>query len=116
MISSIIALGYNDRVGTPSDTPAFVRALRIAVLSRAYAANINHALFHGRPPRLRRRDLAVLTFEDDEDLHCRTASAAGCGDPCSFRDVSSDMSIELAPDTQLGGKVRLRSMLAYLNR
>ncbi|KAM5349440.1 hypothetical protein ACJ41O_005945 [Fusarium nematophilum] len=52
VITSIVTLGYHEKLGAASASPLFLVDMRRTALARAYSADKNWAIFLGRPPRL----------------------------------------------------------------
>lgn len=63
-MSSALALGYHDNLGSSDNTANFILVLRRMALARMYSAEINVSMFLGRPPRLRRQDIRTLLLQD----------------------------------------------------
>lgn len=55
VISSLLALGYHERIQTSPKAPPFLLALRRASFARTFSYDKNVAVFLGRPPRLHRK-------------------------------------------------------------
>lgn len=74
VITSIVALGYHERVGTTAEVPAFLINIRRTAFARTYSADKNWGIFLGRPPRLGKKfcqlqhALSLSTKRDEEPL------------------------------------------------
>lgn len=54
-VSSLLALGYHERIQTNPPAPPFLLALRRVTFARVFSYDKNNAVFLGRPPRLHRK-------------------------------------------------------------
>lgn len=52
VITSVVTLGYHEKLAAKNDLPEFLVNIRRTALARAYSADKNWSIFLGRPPRL----------------------------------------------------------------
>lgn len=55
VITSIVTLGYHEKLAVMTEAPKFLVDIRRTALARTYSADKNWSIFLGRPPRLGKR-------------------------------------------------------------
>lgn len=98
VISSLLALGYHERIQTSPRAPAFLLALRQASFARTFSYDKNVAVFLGRPPRLHRKYCNIQSLSTD--MQVGQANGSNVPPLLSFAEWSSPGHFDRTTDTR----------------